>query len=163
MRLAISFFLFIPVLLFSWAIFFKNVFVSVYQKWIELNAVNKLLLFFISLQFIFASRAWIEYKINLTGSVERISINSKSNLIFVIITLISIWIIYFYDSLNRKFIFLFSQFILIGFIIAGYIYPNQILTDFLKQTDYSRNYTFYLFCITLVLTTFFGFKKLSFK
>ncbi|MDX1960918.1 MAG: hypothetical protein SFU98_20265 [Leptospiraceae bacterium] len=156
MKLISSLVLLVPVLLYSWAMLFKNLILDLYEKWSNLNTLEKLILVFAISEFIFASRPWLEYKIQLTGIEERILVSAKTNLVFTLLSLGVIICLYIKRIQRRGFFFVIFLIAIYLFLILTYALPKNFLTDFTKKEDYSRTIYFYLFALSSIGIGIFG-------
>ena len=150
----ITFIILLPLLVLrAWFILTINFIYYLYHSWKSLIFLYKLTFIFSILQIYFSIKPWIEYDVKFTEYIDKISVSSKINLYLIILSLVSFYFSIFSKNIYRYKIFIISQFISFSLFIAGILFPNPILLDFLNKNDYYFNNTIIFYGISSFLTS----------
>lgn len=147
-----NFFQYIPIILKGWLVVFLRLSTSFLQYYLEKKVITKILIITILVQFVFASRTWFFYSIQLTDIKEIIFVSSKSNLYFIFGSIISFGLILF-ESKKLVLICLVLQTLLGILFLFGESNPNLVHVDFLLNSDYSNSSSYLIFGILLILNS----------
>ncbi len=148
----INFLNYIPIILKGWFVVFLRIVNSFLQFYLEKKNITKILFITILMQFVFASKTWFYYSIQLTEIKEIIYVSSKSNLYFIFGSLFC-FISCFFE--NKKLILLsLAVQILVGiFFIFGDTNPNLVHIDFLLKSDYFNSNSYLIYPVLLIINS----------
>jgi hypothetical protein len=150
----IIFFILLPLLVLrAWFILTIKFIYYLYHSWKSLIFLYKLTFIFSILQIYFSIKPWIEYDVMFTENIDKINVSSKINLYLIILSLISFYFSIFSKNIYRYKIFIISQFISFTLFVAGVLFPNPILLDFLNKNDYYFNNAIIYYGISCFLTS----------
>jgi hypothetical protein len=147
-----NYFALIPIILMGWIIVFVRLVGSFGKFWFEQKTLIKVISISLIIQFIFAARQWFFYEINLTDITEIIFVSSKSNLYFILSTLLSLFLCFFSSKRITVFCLLLQVFQGIIFIF-GEGNPSLVHVDFLLKSDYNFSQSYFIFAGMLIFNS----------
>ena len=150
----IVFILILPLLVLrAWFILTINFIYYLYHSWKSLIFLYKLTFIFSIFQIYFSIKPWIEYNVMFTENIEKINVSSKINLYLIVLSFISFYFSIFSKNIYRYKIFILSQLISFSLFVAGIMFPNPILLDFLNKNDYYFNNSIFYYGISSFFTS----------
>jgi hypothetical protein len=154
-----NYFTFIPVILLGYVIVILRLLGTIANIWLEKKTIIKVLTLLLLMQFIFSARQWFYYEISFTDVKEVLGVSSKSNLYFIITTLVCLVLSFKEEKILNLtvIILLLLQAVLFLF---GESKPNWIHIDFALKTDYHTTYSYISYAVLLVANTIISIFKL---
>lgn len=143
---------YIPIILKGWIVVFLRLTNSFFQFYLEKKIITKILFITILFQFIFASRPWFYYSIQLTDIKEIIYVSSKSNLYFIFGSLIC-FVSCFFENKKLILFCLILQVLAGIFFLYGESNPNLIHIDFILKSDFFNSNNYLIYAILLILNS----------
>ena len=154
-----NYFTFIPVILWGYVILILRLFGTIANVWLEKKTIIKILSLLLLMQFIFSARQWFYYEISFTDIKEVLGVSSKSNLYFIIITLICL-MLSFKEEKMFSLIVIILLLLQVVFFLFGEIKPDWVHVDFALKSDYHTTYSYLSFAVLLVANTIVSIFKL---
>lgn len=143
----------IPVILKGWAIKIYHGYCKFAEFWSEKSPVAKLLFVFLLVQLATSAVGWVDYTVNFNQVKENISVSVKSNIFFILASLLNFFFAGFWRSVWVKYIFYISQCMCAVVFFIGLVFSDFAFVEFLKKSDYEFNAIFYVFTTSWFLNT----------
>ncbi len=143
----------IPVVFKGWAVKIYHGYLKFAEFWSEKSPIAKVLFVFLSVQLATSAVGWVDYSVNFNQVKENISVSVKSNIFFILASLLNFFFAGFWKSPWVKYIFYLSQGLCAFIFLVGMVFSDFAFVEFVKKSDYEFNFVFYVFIASWFLNT----------